>query len=309
VTPARVVLDCDPGIDDALALAVLADAASRGEIELTAVIAVGGNVGLDQTAANAVFLVDRFGLECEVLAGAAFPMGAHVPGDAAHVHGLDGIGGLHEPGIAVPEPSTPAELVAAVERHAPVVLVATGPLTNVAQMLEARPDLGELVARVVVMGGAFGDPPGNVTDEAEFNAWIDPEAAEAVFASSLPVVLVPLDVTTKVTLDRGDAARLAELAGRPTLVSRLVDSGADLYEALGLTAACEMHDPLAAALALAPDLLPTSPMGVRVETRGEARGRTERASDGRRPIEVALEVDAPVVTAHLFNVLSRVTAT
>jgi inosine-uridine nucleoside N-ribohydrolase len=188
------------------------------------------------------------------------------------VHGVDGIGGLHVPGVIVPAPSTPAELVSALERFAPVVLVATGPLTNVAQMLDVRPDLGEIVERVVVMGGAFGDPSGNVTDAAEFNAWIDPEAAEAVYASSLPVVLVPLDVTTKVTLDRDDACRLADLAGGPTLVSRLIESGADLYRALGLPAACEMHDPLAAALALTPDLLRTTPMPVRVETRGAARG-------------------------------------
>ncbi len=229
-----------------------------------------------------------------------------MPGDAAHVHGDDGIGGLWEPTERAITAATAAELVEMVEDRGPVVLVATGPLTNVARMIEVRPDLGGAVERLVVMGGAFGDPPGNVTTHAEFNAWVDPEAAEIVLAAGLPTTLVPLDVTTKVTLDRAHADALASSAGRPTLASELVRRGADLYELLGLDAACEMHDPLAAAVALEPSLLSLTTMPVGVETNCPARGATRQCDDGRAPIEVALDVDAAAVTARLFSILSSV---
>ena len=306
MTPPRVVFDCDPGIDDALALVVLCDAVRRGAIDLVAVIAVGGNVGIDRTASNAAFLVERLGLDVPVLAGSGEPLAGAVPGDAAHVHGDDGIGGLWEPGDRAILAATAAELVALVEERAPVTLVATGPLTNVARMIEVRRDVSGRIDRLTVMGGAFGDPPGNVTAHAEFNAWVDPEAAEVVFASGIPTTLVPLDVTTKVTLDRDHADALARSAGHPTLASELVRRGADLYESLGLEAACEMHDPLAAAVALEPSLLAVTTMPVRVETQGEARGETSECDDGRPPIEVALGVDAAAVTDRLFSMLSAV---
>jgi inosine-uridine nucleoside N-ribohydrolase len=300
------VFDCDPGIDDALALVVLCDAVRRGAIDLVAVIAVGGNVGIDRTASNAAFLVERLGLDVPVLAGAGEPLAGAVPGDAAHVHGDDGIGGLWEPGDRAVRAATAAEMVAVVEERAPVTMVATGPLTNVARMIEVSRDVSGMIDRLTVMGGAFGDPPGNVTAHAEFNAWVDPEAAEVVLASGIPTTLVPLDVTTKVTLDRDDAEALARSAGHRTLASELVRRGADLYESLGLEAACEMHDPLAAAVALEPSLLAVTTMRVRVETKGEARGETSECDDGRPPIEVALGVDAAAVTDRLFSMLSAV---
>jgi inosine-uridine nucleoside N-ribohydrolase len=300
------VLDCDPGIDDALALVVLCDAVRRGSIDLVAVIAVGGNVGIDRTASNAAFLVERLGLAVPVIAGSAQPLAGVMPGDAAHVHGDDGLGGLWEPTDRCASNATAAELVALIEESPPVTLVATGPLTNVARMIEVRPDLRGAIDRLVVMGGAFGDPPGNVTEHAEFNAWVDPEAAELVFAAGLPTTLVPLDVTTKVALDRGHADALARAAGHPTLASELVRRGAELYEALGLVAACEMHDPLAASVALDPSMLATTAMPVRVELRGPARGQTSECDDGRPAIDVALGVDAAEVTARLFSILSSV---
>jgi inosine-uridine nucleoside N-ribohydrolase len=286
---------------------VLADAVRRGETELAAVVAVGGNVGIERTAANAAHLVDVFGLACPTYAGAGEPLAGAIPGDAAHVHGDDGIGGLWTAGVAVPEPSPTSTLVDVVASAAPLTLIATGPLTNVARMLADCPDLGRYVERLVVMGGAFGDPAGNVTPHAEFNAWIDPEAAEVVFASQLPVTLVPLDVTTKVALGHDDAARLEATAGGPTLTSTLIRRGADLYERLGLVPTCEMHDPLAAAVALDPTLVSVTPMRVTVDSDGAARGRTRPGDDDRRPIDVALGIDAPAVTAHLFDRLSRVT--
>jgi inosine-uridine nucleoside N-ribohydrolase len=306
VTPPRVVFDCDPGIDDALALVVLCDAVRRGAIDLVAVIAVGGNVGIDRTASNAAFLVERLGLDVPVLAGAGEPLAGAVPGDAAHVHGDDGIGGLWEPIERAVPAATTADLVALVEEQAPVTLVATGPLTNIARMLEASRELPGMIDRLTVMGGAFGDPPGNVTAHAEFNAWVDPEAAEIVFAAGITTTLVPLDVTTKVTLDRDQAEALARSAGHPTLASELVRRGADLYESLGLEAACEMHDPLAAAVALDPSLLDLTAMPVGVDTEGAARGRTSECDDGRPTIDVALHVDADAVTDRLYSILSSV---
>jgi inosine-uridine nucleoside N-ribohydrolase len=304
--PVHLLVDCDPGIDDALALAVVAHHVRAGRAVLHGIVAVGGNVGLGHTAANAAFLADRFGLDVPVLAGAAVPLAGVVPGDAVEVHGSDGIGGLREPGWVPPDPAGPADLVE-LARSLPSdrsqgerVLLATGPLTNLARMLQVAPDLDGRVDRIVVMGGAFGDPPGNVTPDAEFNAWVDPEAWAEVAAAGIPLDVVPLDVTTKVVLGRADVASLEEAAGGPTLVSRLVAAGIGLYELLRDQPICEMHDPLAAALVVEPMLVGWEAADVEVELDGPARGqtrRTEAAVGGSTTARVALRVDVEAARA------------
>ena len=197
------------------------------------------------------------------------------------------------------------ELVAGLAPRRPRVLLATGPLTDVARMLEIEPDLGRMLDRVVVMGGAFGAPGGNVTPHAEFNIWVDPEAAAAVLAAGLPLLLVPLDVTTRVVLVPSDADRLDELSGTPSLVSRLVRVGSELYQELLGTPFCEMHDPLAAALLFRPGLVTTTWGSVEVTTEGDERGRTSYG--GTAPeIEVASAVDVDGARRFLLDVLAEV---
>jgi len=311
---AHVVFDCDPGIDDALALAVIADATRSGRAVLHAVVAVGGNVDLSHTAANVGFLSDRFGLDAPTYSGAAEPMAGSVPGDAAHVHGTDGIGGLRRPGRwTMPTPASPDDLVdllAALDPAAgPRVLLATGPLTNVAAMCRVEPDLARHVDRVVVMGGAFGDPGGNVTPHAEFNVWIDPEAWGIVAAAGLPLEVVPLDVTTKVVLTRDD---LVELTGgndptnNATLAASLVSAGIDLYDELLGTPFCEMHDPLAAVLIFEPALAEWTEGSVSVRLDGDERGQTVLDRTGG-VTRVALDIDVAGARAALIGALGAVT--
>jgi inosine-uridine nucleoside N-ribohydrolase len=313
--PVHLIVDCDPGIDDALALAVVAHHVRAGRVVLHGIVAVGGNVGLEHTAANAAFLADRFGLDVPVLAGAAVPLSGVVPGDAVEVHGTDGIGGLRESGWVPADPAAPTELVELAGTLPPDpdagdrVLLATGPLTNLAHMLQVAPDLGGRVDRIVVMGGAFGDPPGNVTPSAEFNAWVDPEAWAEVAAAGIPLDVVPLDVTTKVVLGRDDVAEIEAASGGPTLVSRLVVAGIELYDELHGTPVCEMHDPLAAALVVQPDLVRWQPAGVEVELEGEGRGATRQAAGavGGRT-RLALGVDADAARTALVRMLGDVRA-
>jgi purine nucleosidase len=316
----QVVFDCDPGIDDALALAVLADAVHSGRAALRAVVAVGGNVDLSHTAANVGFLADRFDLDGPTFSGAAEPIAGAVPGDAAHVHGTDGIGGLRRAGTwTPPTPASPAELVNLLAALNPAegrrVLLATGPLTNLAAMCQVDGDLARHVDRVVVMGGAFGDPAGNATAHAEFNVWIDPEAWAIVAAAGLPLEVVPLDVTTKVVLTREDVVQLTN-GGPATLASSLVSAGIDLYDDLLGTPLCEMHDPLAAALIFEPDLAEWVEGSVSVRLDGDERGQTVLDQTGRdrtrldrirSSTRVALGIDVARARAALIMSLAAVT--
>jgi inosine-uridine nucleoside N-ribohydrolase len=320
----QVVFDCDPGIDDALAMAVLADAVRSGRAVLQAIVAVGGNVDLTHTAANVGFLSDRFGLDAPTYSGAAEPIAGPVPGDAAHVHGTDGIGGLRRAGSwPMPAPVTPSQLVGVLAELDPAagsrVLLATGPLTNLAAMCQVDPDLARHLDRVVVMGGAFGDPGGNVTAHAEFNVWIDPEAWGIVAAAGLPLEVVPLDVTTKVVLTRDDVVELTggrDPANVTTLAASLVSAGIDLYDDLLGTPICEMHDPLAAALIFEPTLAEWVDGSVSVRLEGEERGRTvlDRRGLDRRGLDqggplvrVALGIDVAQAHAALIGALAAVT--
>src|SRR6478672_839758 len=161
MAPTRLVIDCDPGIDDAIALLL---AAASPELELAAVTAVGGNNGLDRTAPNALRILELAGRgEVPVSAGAARPLVWPLEQRATAVHGADGLGdaGLGDPAGALDG------------RHATDVLGALGPLTNVALALARRPEAARAIRRLVWMGGAFSG--GNVTPAAEFNAWWDPE--------------------------------------------------------------------------------------------------------------------------------------
>lgn len=205
----KIILDCDPGHDDAIALmlAYFAD-----ELELVGVSAVGGNSGLDNTVRNARRVLDFIGAyNVPVRAGCDRPMLQPLHNESGiRVHGRDGLGG-----VALPEAVTPIEPEHAVpwiirtlrESRDPVYLVATGPLTNVAQVLLQAPDVRERLTRIVIMGGAVY-APGNINSAAEFNFYIDPEAAKVVLQSGCGCDLVTLDVTMKALFREEDAEAL-----------------------------------------------------------------------------------------------------
>ena len=305
-----VLIDTDPGIDDALAILL---ALGSPEISVEAITTVAGNVGVDLGTANAFRVLDvaRPHHRPRVARGAAGPLVGPLI-TAAHFHGDDGLGNLGRLRDAdgrprYPEPSHTLEMLdgadlilETADRFAGrLVVVALGPLTNVALALQR--DRGRLAqaARIVVMGGAVA-VPGNVTPAAEFNIHVDPEAASAVFASGLPVELVPLDVTRRVVLTAADLGAALARHGGPTarFIQDFTAHGFDFETQQG-DGSMALHDPLAVGVALDPSLVTLEALHVVVECEGRlTRGMT--VAD-RRPrhtgpaptCRAALEVDAP----------------
>ncbi len=313
-----LVLDVDTGIDDAFALLY---ALGRPDARLLGVSTVVGNVSLAAATRNTRAVLALAGRpDIPVWPGAPAPlMGAAV--DASDVHGQTGLGYavLPDPGPAAEAPhAVDAILAASREHEGRLVLVATGPLTNIALAVARDPGLPRRLARFVVMGGAFREG-GNVTPAAEFNIWHDPEAAEIVcraFAQegAAPAILVGLDVTRKTVLTEPDLASLtadcAAAPNGPALTTFLNDAGRFYFELMqrrGRPRAIAMHDPLAVAVALDPSLVRTQALPVVVETRGEhTRGLTLadfRGAAGR--LGVALEVEAERFRADYLASVAR----
>ncbi|WP_223809337.1 nucleoside hydrolase [Nocardiopsis listeri] len=272
----RVFVDCDPGIDDAVALAYLA---ARPEVEILGVGAVFGNNTVTVTARNALRLLALYGRpDVPVAVGAGRPL-VQEPRLAEHVHGDNGLGD-----VELPEPEreavaeSAAELLVRLARENPGELdvLAVGPLTNVAIAVGLEPRLPELVRRLVVMGGAV-EVPGNVGSHAEANIVNDPEAAEVVFAAGFDLDLVALDITMKTVATSDWLDRLKEVPGeRAERTSAFLDFYADFYKGVFGVRQCAMHDPLAAAVLADPHLVTEAfEAPIRVELTGSlTRGMT-----------------------------------
>jgi purine nucleosidase len=270
-----VILDCDPGHDDMVAIVV---AAARPEIDLLAITTVAGNGTLENTTRNAR-------ATCELAGIAGVPIAAGAPGPllgglhtAASVHGSSALDGAELPsGDGVPlAPEHAVELIARILREhvEPVTLVPVGPLTNIALLLRTHPELTERIAEIVVMGGSMG--AGNVTPFAEFNVWVDPEAADVVVTSGVPLTLCGLDVTHQALATADVFDRLAAI-GSPlaTTTAGLLGFFRDRYrERWGLDAP-PVHDPVAVARVLDPGLVGCVDAHVAIELHGaHTRGAT-----------------------------------
>jgi purine nucleosidase len=297
----RILLDCDTGVDDAIALLYLAPLVRSGQIDLVAVGTVHGNVAPDVGALNTLRVLERAGVrDVPVAVGAARPM-AQAVSFASEWHGMDGLGETH-----LPEPegrpsgiSAPEQIVRLAREHpGELTLLAIGPLTNLGIALLLEPELPRLVRDVVVMGGAF-DHQGNVTGHAEANVWHDPESAELVFGAGWPIILVPLDATHPTALDGDWLDRLAAGEGDTArFATRILAFYVDAYHrSLGVRGAV-IHDALAAMLAVEPSLGQYAERPVRVELRGDrTRGATlwdrrRYADEGDRPaVRVAVSAD------------------
>lgn len=298
-----VVLDCDPGHDDAFAIALAAR-----HTDLLGVTAVSGNVSLDKTLANALITCQVLGIDVPVHGGADRPL-VVAPQHAEFIHGPSGLDGPELPELEREATSHDAVrfLVDTARAHDDVWIVALGPLTNVALALAAAPDLVERLAGVSVMGGARGF--GNVTPAAEFNIWHDPEAAAAVFASGVRLVMAGLDLTHQWCV--GDA-EIERLQGLGTRAGAFFGEGLDYY--VGAYAEVflgerrgPMHDPCAVLAVSHPELFEREARHVVVETRGEhTRGMTVvdergRATTARRNAEVLTRIDTDAATALLMD--------
>lgn len=274
----RFIIDTDPGTDDAVALIM---ALTHPHITVEAITVVAGNVGLDKTVQNALYIVEICGKAgiVPVYAGADKPLAAPDQHAAAYVHGRDGLGDIGLPLTGrTPNNGHAADAIIQTVRAHPdeITLVTLGPLTNIALALQQDPGIVRLIPRVVVMGGA-PDGVGNTTMTAEYNIYADPEAADIVFRSGLPIELVGWDVSTRYGLLTVDDSAEIRAIGTP-----LAHLAIDIQKPVvaywlrdyGYPAAC-LPDPLAMAVALSPTLAKSEPMQVEVELDGTlTRGMT-----------------------------------
>lgn len=292
--PTPVVIDTDPGIDDAIALAL---ACASPELRILGVTATAGNSPVSRTATNALAVLEACGRpDIPVHAGAERPL-RREPRFSEEIHGSDGLGdcGWTAPGGALAT-RTAAEFLAehAAAHAGQLRIIALGPLTNVATALRLYRNQMQGVGGLVWMGGAYREP-GNVTPHAEFNAWWDPDATAEVLGSGLPVIAVGLDVTRRCTIGPDEAAQLAR-SERPAnrYIAAALRFYLERYRQRRAVAACAMHDPLAVAVACQPELVRTEPHAVSVETAVEPeRGATRLVGAGAgAPVAVALDVDS-----------------
>ena len=293
-----VIVDCDPGHDDMVAIML---AAASPAVDLVAITTVAGNGTLERTTRNARATCALAGIRgVPIAAGAPRPLVGGLS-TAPTVHGESALDGAELPtGDDVPlEDVHAVELMARVLRAgaAPVTLVAVGPLTNVALLLRMHPELTGRIAEIVVMGGSMG--AGNVTPFAEFNIWVDPEAADVVFTSGVPVTLCGLDVTHQALATPEVLERLAGL-GTPvaTTVVDLLGFFRDRYREIWGLDSPPVHDPVAVARVIDPTLVRCEDAHVAIELRGaHTRGATvcDRFGVlGRAPnAKVATALDAP----------------
>ncbi|AXF60135.1 pyrimidine-specific ribonucleoside hydrolase RihA [Leclercia sp. W6] len=264
-----IILDCDPGHDDAIALVL---ALASPELDLKAVTSSAGNQTPDKTLRNVLRMLTLLKRSDIPVAGGAIKPLMRDLIIADNVHGESGLDGpaLPEPDFA-PQDCTAVELMANVLRESaePVTLVSTGPQTNVALLLNSHPELHAKIARIVIMGGAMG--LGNWTPAAEFNIFVDPEAAEIVFQSGIPVVMAGLDVTHQAQIMVEDIERFRRI-GNPvaTTVAELLDFFMEYHktEKWGFQGA-PLHDPCTIAWLLKPEIFTTVERWVGVETQGK----------------------------------------
>lgn len=262
-----LIIDCDPGVDDAIALFL---AFASPELNLIGVTTVAGNVSAGLTARNARLIRQLAGREdVPVVAGAERPL-TRPPVEADHFHGESGLGHL-----PVFEPSAPlaeghaADFIAREVMARPpgsVTVAVTGPMTNLAMAFSSEPALPARLAAVVAMGGARSEG-GNITASAEYNIYADPHAAQAVAASGCRLAMLGLDVTHQVRATPGRIARIAELATpRAGAVANLLDFAVETERKFVEGGAPPLHDPCTIAYILRPDLFATRPCRLEVET-------------------------------------------
>jgi len=269
-----VLMDCDPGHDDAIAL-LLAHASPR--LDLKGVTVVGGNQILDKTTVNALKVLSYLGINCPVARGCDKPLLREIT-TAPEVHGESGLDGpeLPPPGLEL-SPLHAIDLIRQVIVDLPadekLTLIPTGPLTNIALFLLRYPELKSRIAHISLMGGAALG--GNWTPSAEFNIYVDPEAAHIVFESGIPITMIGLDVTHRALIFPEDIERFRAIgnkAGRMT--AELLAFYSKFHASHGYEGA-PLHDPVAVAWVIEPGLVSTSPCHVSIETKSElTRGRT-----------------------------------
>lgn len=307
--PIPVTLDLDTGVDDTLALIL---AVRSPEVDLRAVTTVAGNTEVDSALRNTLLVLDRMEARADlpVARGATQPL-ARTLLTAPEVHGADGLGNVSALYPATARSAAPLDAAGLLlqmiqERPGALTLVATGPMTNLALGLARDAAAFRQVKEIIQMGGAVS-VPGNTGPYAEFNIYVDPEAANAVFAAAVPLRLVPLDVTEQLVLTR---ARLRELAlARDSAVFQFVRECTVLYfdfhqQQVGF-AGGYLHDPAAVTAAFHPEWFTWRRARLRVETSEAERGRLRAEWDEAAVNQVAMAVEVERVVALIEDRVCR----
>ena len=264
----RVIIDTDPGVDDSIAIFL---ALRSPELKVEAITPVCGNVPLELTLPNALRLVEIAGrTDIPVAPGASHPLTRRLV-TAKSAHGNNGMAGVDFPAPSTkPSRESANEIISRIVRETPgeITIVALGPLTNIATVLRADPEIAEMIRGIAIMGGSLSG--GNISPSAEFNFYVDPEAARIVFDSHIPLTMVGLDVTRKVLLDE-DHVKLLEAAQNPVsqAAGRMMRATIERMRDSHNPPAMAMHDPLTVASLIDPTILTLRDFYVEIETSGE----------------------------------------
>ena len=305
----KILIDTDPGIDDAMAIQL---AFAHPDIDVVGLTSIFGNVHVPVATRNALALAEMAGSDCPVAEGAAAPLVQPLQPPGYFVHGDDGFGnsGVIQP-RGKPDPRSAAEFIVETIKTNPgdIALCPIGPLTNIALALRLDPTIADKVANVVIMGGAV-ETQGNVTEHAEANIWNDPHAAAEVLTAEWPMTLIGLDVTEIVRCTPEDFASLE--AASPKIggfLNRAVQFYFEWHKtkphyAHGPFEGCFMHDPSAVLAITNPEFFTCRETPISVETAGDRTGRTAQAPAGPL-VKVALDVDKAAVRARFLDVLSQ----
>jgi purine nucleosidase len=305
----KVILDVDPGIDDAIALSL---ALTNPDLEVVAVTAVGGNVSPAQATRNVQAIIEQLDPPRWPRLGAASDPDVRLAVDRRNLYGSDGLGGLNFV-VAERQHLLPSEKVICDQiREAPhaVTIVALGPLTNIARAFVRDPELPALVGRIVIMGGTIGGP-GNITPAAEFNMYCDAVSARAVFRSPSTKTLVPLDITNRVELSYDLFNQLPDESTRVgKLLRQLLPPVFRGYRQQFGLEGIHVHDTVTLMAVLHPELFTAKSMAGDVETQGELTvGATvfdrRRVPAWRHNMEVAVEIQKEAVVEAILRDLKR----
>jgi inosine-uridine nucleoside N-ribohydrolase len=284
----KIIIDTDPGHDDALALML---ACKSPELEILAVTTVAGNSTIENTTRNARFILERIGAsDLPVFSGAAKPLNRSLVQAIVHGQsGLEGIDPQNEPGLTNDAPEQILRIVK--QNPKGVTIVTLGPLTNIARAMQKDPKTMRLVKQIVSMGGAI-ETAGNKNRVAEFNIFVDPEAADIVVRFPVPKVMIPLDACNHIRMTLTDFKQIRDSMLRPLLVKMMHPYIANLHKDAGIEAAL-MYDPLTVFYLLQPRSCQTKAYNIQIETTSElTRGMT--VAD-RRAVTDGLAPNATVV--------------
>jgi len=300
-----IIIDCDPGHDDAVALFF---AHAREEIDIRLISTVAGNQTVEKTTLNARRIKGFLGIDAPVARGAAKPLFRDLI-TAESIHGESGLDGPALPEAHVPEAKLPAfSMMAGVLERSdkPLTIVATAALTNVALLLMLRPDLKPKIERISLMGGALSG--GNWTPSAEFNILVDPEAAHVVFSSRLPIIMSPLELTHKALVTTPDIERIRAIGGRgSSLLAKLLDYFWEVHKRAGFPGA-PLHDLCAVAALVTPEIFQGRRARVQVECEGiHTNGATvvSLVDSLESNVKVLLDVDREALLDLLVSALAK----